>query len=142
MVDAWLAGLLGGLAGTVGMTVLMTPMMKGQPSGPAMVLARITGKKATDKVLMMPAMVMHFGYGAFWGVVLALAAQELEWSKDFLWAYGLGLGVFLLMVLMVVWAPITRMKPPPEMRTKMMMGMMMTHLVYGGVTGFATSLLL
>lgn len=124
------------------MTVMMMPMMKGQPSGPALLLARITGKKPTDKVLMMPAMVMHFGYGGFWGVALALAATQLDWPLDLLWAYGFGLGAFLLMVLLVFWGPILRMKPPPGMRTKMMMGMLATHLVYGGVTGFATRLLL
>lgn len=124
------------------MTMLMMPMMKGQPSGPAMLLARILGKQPADKALMMPAMVMHFGYGAFWGVVLAIAATELSWNVDYLWAFGLGLGVFLLMVMMFVWGPITRMKPPPEMRTKMMIGMMASHLVYGAVTGLATQLLL
>ncbi len=124
------------------MTIMMMPMMKGQPSGPALLLARVFGKKPTDKALMMPAMMMHFGYGAFWGVALALAATELEWDPDLLWAYGLGLGVFLLLVMMMVWAPITQMKPPPEMRTKMMMGMMATHLVYGAVTGLTTQLLL
>lgn len=71
-----------------------------------------------------------------------MAATELEWDPDLLWAYGLGLGVFLLLVMMMVWAPITQMKPPPEMRTKMMMGMMATHLVYGAVTGLTTQLLL
>lgn len=142
MVDAWLAGLLGGLVGTVAMTALMMPMMRGQPSGPAMLLARITGKDPSDKVLMMPAMVMHFGYGTFWGVVLALAATELGWAVDLLWAYGLGLGVFLLMVLMAVWAPILRMRPPPGTRAKMMVGMVLTHLVYGGVTGIVAQLLL
>lgn len=142
MVDAWLAGLLGGLAGTLAMTMLMMPMMKGQPSGPALLLARISGKPATSKALMMPAMMMHFGYGAFWGVVLALLSVGLNWSPDALWAFGLGLGAFLLLVMMLVWAPITGLKPPPEARAKMMMGSIAAHLSYGGVTGLVVQGLL
>lgn len=140
-MDTWLAGLTGGFVGTVVMTAFMMLMMKGQPSGPAMLLARFTGKDPMDKSLQMPAMLMHFVYGTFWGVVLGLAVDVLEWPTEWLWAYGLGLGVFLMIVMLVVWAPVIKMKPPEGEAAKMMTGMLFVHLVYGVVTGGVAQLM-
>lgn len=130
----WIAGLLAGLAGTVAMSMLMMPMMKGQPSGNQVLWSKIRRIDPMDTEAKLVGMMMHFGYGATWGLAFAFFIDGVDPSGAS-WLWGLLLGVALMMLAGMIIMPALGMKPEPGMRVKMMMGMLMAHLLYGGVTG-------
>jgi hypothetical protein len=138
-MDAWLAGLIAGLIASMAMMPLMMPASPGPP-GPSRLLAKTAGGDASSMPMMMGGMMGHFVYGGFWGLVFAVLFVDVFATTTALWAWGILLGVFLMMVMMVVWAPATGMRQDMQQmagpdRMRSMALAVGAHVVYGVVVG-------
>lgn len=90
------------------------------------------------------ALLVHFGYGIFWSMVLL----AIFWDRTTL-SSGVGLSVFLWLVMMLVFSPVIGwgvfgLNPspdlPPELRLgsglRYMLSTLVLHLVYGAIIGW------
>jgi len=134
-------GIIWGLLGTLAMTVIM---LIGKATGlapmprpiPLAIAAAILGK-VSKPVLILFALITHFGYGAFW----AVAAARVRWPLGIKAGLALGVGLWLLMQVVVLpllgWG-VFGMKVtgfPP----KIAIATLVLHLVYGLVVGVGFS---
>lgn len=148
MVDPNVAGLVGGFAGTVAMTPLMMKAMGDDPSPTQVLASKLTGGSPEDNQGL--GLVLHLVYGTVAGLVLVLAAEALldpvaSYSTGGFAAVGLGWGV-VLWIGAFVWMAILglagdMMDAPAGEKVQQAGGMLFFHLVYGGVAGAVTALL-
>lgn len=140
-MDGWLAGLIGGLIATVAMTVVMMPGMKGKPPPPAYLFAKLMKKEPAS--LKMAGMIGHLAYGSVAGLVFGLVTIDVFGWTEMLWLWGILFAGVLMVIMGMIWAPITgmmkEMMPEGQTKNEKMMGMMgvlLGHVVYGVVLGF------
>lgn len=128
-------GALWGAVATVAMSALMilgvvtglAPMPKPIP---AAIVGKITGGGLPRPALMATAVILHLGYGAFWGGVLAAVSDRVT-----IWrGVALGLGLWLLMQVAVLpflgWGLFGMSQTP-----KIAVATLVLHLVYGVTLG-------
>lgn len=148
MVDPVLAGLAGGFAGTVVMSIPQMAVMGDDPSPTQVMMSKVNGRPPEEN--QASGMVAHLFYGTVMGLVLAVLTEAfldpvasyevltftliglgwgmLLWLGSFFWMGVLGLGREMMLQPMVE-------------RVKQGSMMFVLHLVYGGVTGATTVLL-
>ena len=128
-------GAMWGAAATVAMSVLMilglvtgiAPMPKPIP---AAIVGKITGGALPRPALLATAALLHLGYGAFWGGVLAAMSRRLTVLR------GLALGVGLWLIMQVVVLPFLGWGVFGASQTpKIAIATLILHLVYGGTYG-------
>jgi hypothetical protein len=138
------AGLIGGVLGAGAMRALIAPSVRGEPSEPALLLARISGGDASA----YPALgtVAHVLYGALAGALFAVVtAGVLGWDGG-LWVAGLFFGMVLAAVAMLGWSPRTGMQErlaalEPGERARRFALFLGGHALYGVVLGAVVQLL-
>lgn len=129
-------GFLWGVAATVAMSILM---LIGMGTGaapmpepiPRTIVTKLFGSGLPKPVVTGLALILHLGYGGFWGAVLN------QWGPPVTVGKGLALGVFLWLVMQVVVLPLlgwglfgTGITPAIAVAT------LTLHVVYGGVLGW------
>lgn len=163
---AVIAGLLGGLIGAAAMLGVRTADARGEPPGPALLLARISGGDARDYPTL--GMLLQLGYGALLGVAFVhVTARVPGWSvsvadwttalpdhslsfpawDERLWVAGLLYGIVLGIVGLAFWAPVIGLRErldaldagPRARRTALLIG---AHVVYGLILGAVVQALL
>lgn len=124
-----------GAAATVAMSLIMllglatglSPMPKPIP---AAIVGKVTGGGLPRPALMAIAIVLHLGYGGFWGGVLARLRRPVT-----LW-HGVGLGVFLWLIMQVVVLPFLGWGFFGAAQTpRIAVATLVLHLVYGLTLG-------
>lgn len=125
-------GLLGTLVMSLIMLIGMGTGMSPIPEPIPLAIAKGLLGSVPQSLLMAFAIIAHFGYGAFWGVVL------FDWIEDRgnLW-HGLGWGIFLWLIMEVIVLPAlgwgvfgTAITP------KIAVATLVLHLIYGGILGW------
>ena len=104
MANRFLRGFQWGIVATIAMSLVMlvgaatglSPMP--QPI-PLAIVARLIGDWTPQPLLMVTAILAHLCYGGFWAGALAMASDPVTIGK------GLGLGVFLWMLMQIVVLP-------------------------------------
>jgi hypothetical protein len=129
-----------GLVATLAMSVLMvigfttgiTPMPKPIPGAiVGKVIKGVIGAEIPQIAIMALAIVSHFTYGGFWGAVLAALARPATVWK------GLGLGVFLWLIMQVAVFPFLGWGFFGVAITPRIAGAtLILHLVYGFTLGW------
>lgn len=129
----------GALYGFLGTLVMSLIMLLGMGIGmspipepiPLAIAKGILGSVAKP-LLMIFAIITHFGYGAFWGGVL----YQLVKGKGTLW-HGLGWGFLLWIVMEIVVLPLLGWGAFGLFITpKIAIATLVLHLVYGGILGW------
>lgn len=125
-----------GVVATVAMSVLMIlGMLSGRAPMPAPIPAAIVGQ-LTGGGLPQPAQmgiaaVLHLGYGGFWGGLLAVFSQRVTILQ------GVGLGIFLWLIMQVVVLPFLGWGAFGVSETPMIaVATLVLHLVYGATLGW------
>lgn len=128
-------GVLWGAIATAAMSALMilgvvtglTPMPKPIP---AAIVGKLTGGGLPKPALMAAAAILHLGYGAFWGGVLAAVSERVTIGRG----VAFGLGLWLLMQVAVLpflgWGLFGVSQTP-----KIAVATLVLHLVYGVTIG-------
>lgn len=134
------SGFFWGVAATVAMSVLM---LVGMGTGaapmpepiPRAIVTGLLGPDLPQPLVMGLAIVLHLGYGGFWGGVLVSVMDRVSILQ------GVGLGVFLWLLMQIVVLPLLgwgffgiAVTPAIAVAT------LVLHLVYGGVLGWGLSL--
>ena len=141
-------GALAGIAGTAALTVGMMLMphvlpqtgpfdpQRDQPQEPQeklveSVMLALWGTLPDEQVKAVSSQAVHWGYGATWGVIYALAQNQLQLSPN---THGLLLGALVGTTASTV-VPALKLSPPPTQeplpQTVMMTGL---QLLFGWVT--------
>jgi len=98
---------------------------------PAAIVGKLTDGGLPKPALMTLAVVLHFGYGAFWGGALAALVRKATIGRGLL----LGVGLWLIMQLLVLpwlgWGAFGAGRTP-----KIAVATLVLHLVYGAVLGW------
>lgn len=97
------------------------------------------------------ALVVHFGYGLVWSIILVAFAR-----RGATLAKGLGMGVFLWLIMMIIWSPVLSwglfgLSGSPEgipedspvhlaAGPKYLIATLIVHLIYGGIIGWLDGL--
>lgn len=124
-----------GAVATVAMSVLM---LLGVASGaspmpkpiPAAIVGKLTGGMLAKPTLMATAALLHLGYGAFWGGVLATLSPQVKIGR------GLALGVLLWLLMQVLVLPFLGWGAfGAAVTPKIAVATLVLHLVYGGTLG-------
>lgn len=132
---AW-RGVVWGVAATVAMSALMllgvaTGMSPMPKPIPAAIAGHLTGGGLPRPALMLLAVVLHLGYGAFWGGVLAALTRRVTVGRGL----ALGAGLWLFMQVAVLpwlgWGAFGARRTP-----KIAVATLVLHLVYGTVLGW------
>lgn len=129
-------GLLYGLLGTLVMSLIMLIGMGAGISPipepiPAAIAEGILGD-AGRPVIMGFAIITHFGYGAFWGMVLFSWLQ----TKGNMW-HGLGWGGMLWLIMQVTVLPALGWGMfGVAVTPKIAVATLALHLAYGGILGW------
>jgi len=132
-------GTLYGLLGTLFMSVIMligmgTGMSPIPEPIPAGIAKGILGD-APKPLIMGFAIITHFGYGALWGAVLFYWVK----TKGNIW-HGLGLGVFLWLIMELIVLPLLGWGVFGSAITpKIAVATLVLHLIYGGTRGWGLS---
>lgn len=129
-------GILYGLLGTLFMSIIMligmgTGMSPIPEPIPAAIAKGILGD-APKPMIMIIAIITHFGYGAFWGTLL------FNWKKSTgtIW-HGLGWGVFLWLIMELIVLPFLGWGVFGSAITpKIAVATLVLHLIYGGTLGW------
>lgn len=125
-------GLLGTLVMSLIMLVGMGTGMSPIPEPiPAAIAKGILGN-APNPLILGFAIITHFGYGAFWGVVL------FNWMKSNgnIW-HGVGWGVMLWLIMELIVLPLIGWGAFGSAITpKIAAATLVLHLVYGGILGW------
>ncbi|MEX0892330.1 MAG: DUF6789 family protein [Gemmatimonadota bacterium] len=125
-----------GVGATVAMSALMiigmltgvAPMPKPIP---AAIVGKLTGGSLPQAATMALAVVLHLGYGGFWGGVFAGFARRVT-----VWR-GVGLGVVLWLVMQVAVLPFLGWGAFGTAQTpKIAIATLVLHLVYGATYGW------
>lgn len=124
-----------GVVGTLAMSALMilgmlTGMAPMPQPIPVAIVATITGGALPQPGMMALAAVLHLGYGGAWGGVLAAVKRPVT-LRD-----GIGLGVFLWLIMQIVALPFLGWGLFGMAHTPMIaVATLILHLVYGGTYG-------
>ena len=132
-------GALYGLLGTLFMSLIM---LIGMGTGispipepiPAAIAKGLLGD-LSKPVIMVFAVITHFGYGAFWGAVLFYWLKE----RGTIWL-GLGWGVMLWLIMEIIVLPLLGWGVFGSAITpKIAIATLILHLIYGGTLGWGLS---
>jgi len=124
--------------GVVATVIMSIPMIIGTLTGvspmprpiPAAIVGHILGPDAPQPLLMVLAIILHLGYGGFWGAVLASLTYPVT-----LWK-GLAMGVFLWLVMQIIVLPFLGWGAFGASQTPMIaLATFVLHLIYGGALG-------
>lgn len=97
---------------------------------PAAIVGKLTGGALPQPAVMAGAIILHLGYGGFWGGVLAM------WSRRVTVWQGIGLGVVLWLIMQVIVLPFLGWGVFGTARTATIaVATLALHLVYGGTYG-------
>ena len=129
-------GMLYGLLGTLLMSAVM---LVGMGTGlspipepiPLAIAKELLGRMA-QPILMLFAIITHFGYGAFWGAVL------YTWTNTdgTIW-HGLGWGVMLWLIMVLIVLPLLGWGIFGSAITpKIAVATLVLHLIYGSTLGW------
>lgn len=124
-----------GVVATIAMSLLMilglvTGMSPIPQPIPAAIVAEITGGGLPRPALMGIAAILHLAYGGFWGGVLTSVSGRVT-----IWQ-GLGLGVFLWLIMQLVVLPFVGWGVFGASETpRIAVATLVLHLVYGAVLG-------
>lgn len=125
-----------GVVATIAMSVLMivgmltgiAPMPKPIP---AAIVGQLTGGSLPQSATMALAVVLHLGYGGFWGGVVAAGTRRVTVWRG----VGLGVGLWLIMQVAVLpflgWGLFGTAQTP-----KIAIATLVLHLVYGATYGW------
>lgn len=150
----WIKAALVGLVGSLVMFILIQLALRvgmAPFNAPPSAVFLISVKDMLGIPPVPWALVLHFAHGLIWSVILVALARH----GANLWK-GLGLGVFLWLVMMVVWSPVIGwgffgiggspegiaedsplyLAPGP----KYIVATLILHLVYGGLVGWLDGL--
>jgi hypothetical protein len=124
-------GALGGLVATLAMTVAMVAVGDDSPPPTADLWSKYVGGKPAENRL--PAMLLHFLYGAVVAGVLA-AVLSVTGLTDAVINFGSGVayGVVLFIVGALFWVRLVLGMDPERKQT---VTFLMVHFVYGAVLG-------
>lgn len=112
----------------VGMLTGMSPMPKPVP---AAIVGRLTGGGLPQPATMALAVILHLGYGGFWGGALAGVCRRVT-----VWR-GVALGVALWLIMQVVVLPFLGWGLFGSAQTpKIAVATLVLHLVYGATYGW------
>ena len=128
-------GAMWGAVATVAMSVLMilglvtgvAPMPKPIP---AALVGKLTGGALPQPALMTIAIVLHLGYGAFWGGVLATLTDRISLWRGVALATGLWLIMQFAVLPFLGWGLFGTAQTP-----KIAVATLVLHLVYGVTLG-------
>lgn len=129
-------GVLFGLLGTLIMSLIM---LFGMGTGispipepiPAAIAKAILGD-AAKPLIMVFAIITHFGYGAFWGAIL------FNWMKNNgnIW-HGIGWGVMLWLIMELIVLPLLGWGVfGSSITPKIAVATLLLHLIYGATLGW------
>ncbi len=129
-----------GVVATLAMSVLMilgvftgiAPMPRPIPEAiVGGVVSNVLGGGVPKPLIMILAVASHFGYGGFWGAVLAILTRPVTIWK------GIGLGIFLWFIMQIVVLPLlgwgffgVAITPLIAVAT------LILHLIYGATLGW------
>ena len=128
----------GALWGAVATVAMSVPMILGVVTGvapmpkpiPAAIVGKLTGGGLPMPAVMSTAAILHLGYGAFWGGVLAAVSERVT-----VWR-GLALGAALWLLMQVVVLPFLGWGLFGVGQTpKIALATLLLHLVYGLTLG-------
>lgn len=125
-------GLLGTLFMSIIMLVGMSTGISPLPEPIPLALAKGLLGRAAQPILMLFAVITHFGYGAFWGAVL------FNWveTDGTIW-HGLGWGVMLWLIMELIVLPLLGWGIFGSAITpKIAVATLVLHLIYGGTLGW------
>ncbi|MBW3555051.1 MAG: DUF1440 domain-containing protein [Gemmatimonadetes bacterium] len=112
----------------VGMLTGMSPMPKPIP---AAIVGNLTGGALPQPATMALAIILHLGYGGFWGGALAAVTRRVT-----IW-HGIALGVALWLIMQVVVLPFLGWGLFGSSQTpKIAVATLVLHLVYGATYGW------
>ncbi len=128
-----------GLLGTLLMSVIM---LIGMGSGASPIpepiplsIARGLLGAVAKPLLMVFAVITHFGYGAFWGGLLFL----LVTTEGGIW-HGLGWGIMLWLIMQIIVLPLLGWGVfGTDVTLKIAVATLVLHLIYGGTLGWGLS---
>lgn len=93
----------------------------------------VFGTAAPQPLLMLTGVVSHLAYGGVWGGILAIATQPVTVAK------GIGLGIFLWLLMQVLVLPLLGWGFFGTAITPMIAGAtLVLHLIYGITLGWLT----
>lgn len=125
-----------GVVATIAMSI---PMLLGAWAGvspipkpiPAAIVGKVFGEAMPKVVVMILAAASHLAYGGTWGAILAVAARPVT-----LWK-GLGLGVFLWLVMELIVLPWLGWGPfGVAISPRIAIATLVLHLIYGATVGW------
>jgi len=104
---------------------------------PEVIIIKIAGPVLPVSIRVLLAMVIHFGYGGFWGGVLfALTPRVVVWK-------GIAMGAFLYLIMQVFLFPFLGRglfgSAMPHRSVALMLLPVATHFTYGAILGFLGS---
>jgi hypothetical protein len=129
-------GMLYGLLGTLIMSLIMLIGMgtgvSPIPEPIPMAIAKGVLGEVAQPVLMVFAIITHFGYGGFWGVVLYRLVRENGGI-----GHGLGWGVMLWLIMELIVLPLLGWGVfGSAISLKIAVATLILHLIYGGTLGW------
>jgi len=130
-----LPGIMYGLAGTAIMSVFMVlVMMMGfaplpEPF-PFMVIKAMFYFIDSVFLLIIITILAHFVYGSFWSAVFVSLIPEGRLGA------GIGWGVFLWVVMNIVWLPFIGMRYSATLKPDVAFITLLFHLIYGATLGY------
>ena len=133
-----LPGVMYGLVGTAIMSVfMMLVMLMGyapllEPF-PFMVIKAMFYPIESFVVLVTITILAHFVYGSFWSAVFVSLFPEGRLGS------GIGWGVFLWVVMNIVWLPFIGMRYSATLKPDVAFITLLFHLIYGGTLGYLCS---
>ena len=125
-------GLLGTLLMSIIMLIGMGTGISPLPEPIPLAIAKGLLGSLAKPILMLFAVITHFGYGAFWGAVL------FNWVKTSgaIW-HGLGWGVMLWLIMELIVLPLLGWGIFGSAITpKIAVATLVLHLIYGGTLGW------
>lgn len=132
----FLSGFGWGVVATIAMSALMivgvlTGMSPMPKPIPAAIVGNLTGGGLPQPATMALAIILHLGYGGFWGGALAAVTRRVT-----IW-HGVALGVALWLIMQVVVLPFLGWGLFGSSQTpKIAVATLVLHLVYGATYGW------
>ena len=130
-----LHGIMYGLVGTAIMSVfMMLFMMMGfapqLAQFPVMVIKALFYPINSVFLLVTITILAHFVYGSFWSAVFVSLFPEGRLGS------GIGWGVFLWVVMNIVWLPFIGMRYSATLKPEVAFITLLFHLIYGATLGY------
>lgn len=128
-----------GVVATIAMSALMiagvlTGMAPMPKPIPAAIVGKLTGGGLPEPATMALAVILHLGYGGFWGGAFAAVTRRVT-----IWR-GIALGVFLWLIMQVFVLPFLGWGLfGTDQTPKIAVATLVLHLVYGATFGWLMS---